>query len=128
MDRRSFIAGAIGAAAVAPAIAGPRQHAQATPLVTTYVTNVGDVLGTRLPGVKGGETVALVPVPRSYDNDSILVTTASRRPLGYLPTNQSRILAPMIAAGIPLQAQVVDVKTTPRPVIRLEISMVRAVA
>jgi len=131
MDRRIFIAGAAGALAAAPALAvgrGKPQNAASVPLVTTYVTNVGDVLGAHAPGVANGQLVHLKPEPRAYHRDTIVVVSESERPLGYLPINQSRILAPMIAAGIPLRAEVVEVKTTPRPTIRLAIAIAQATA
>lgn len=126
MRRRSFIAGAAaGAAAAAPGLGRARPEREEVPLLDTYLTNVADVCGDAPVGVVAGENLTLRGRPRPYDSRSISALRQDGRPIGYLPTNQSRILASLLAAGVLMQARVTRVRTGPRPGVAISVCVVR---
>ena len=63
---------------------------------------------------------------RAYDPHSIAVAAVDGRRLGYLPPSHGRILAPLIDAGLVLEARVVEARAGANPVLRLEITPARA--
>jgi hypothetical protein len=130
MKRRNFMIG-LGGAAVGglPSTALGRrppdrpERSRKRALFSTYVTNVDDVLGPEATPVDSATPVRLSRIPdRSYDPHSIAVETTRGVRLGYVPTNISRILAPMLEAGLPLAASVVATRNIPRRAIKIEIA------
>lgn len=132
MERRNFMIG-LGGAAVAglsstalgqPAPDRPPGHSPKKALFSTYVTNVDDVLGPGLIPVYPAASVRLRRTPdRSYDPHSIAVETMLGVRLGYVPTNIGRVLAPMLEAGLPLEACVIGTQSIPRRAIKIEIAL-----
>jgi glycerol-3-phosphate O-acyltransferase len=131
MKRRNFMIG-LGGAAIAglpTAVLGGRApdrlgRSQKRTLLSTYVTNVDDVLGREAIPVEAAAPVRLRRIPdRNYDPQSIAVETVGGVQLGYVPTNMGRILAPMLDAGLPLKAQVIGTRSIPRPTIKIEIAI-----
>lgn len=122
MDRRIFLtnpdAGAVGKPS--------ENHANPakTALLSTYVSNVDDHLGTDAIPVRQNTSVALARLAeQQYDACTIAVVTIEGRIIGYLPTSQSRLLAPLLDAGLKPVVRVAEVKTIPRPSIRIEIEL-----
>lgn len=131
MTRRNFMIG-LGGAAIAglPTAAMGRRapdrpgRSQKRTLLSTYVTNVDDVLGRGAIPVEAAAPVRLRRMPdRNYDPQSIAVETVLGVRLGYVPTNMGRILAPMLDAGLPLEAYVIGTRSIPRPAIKIEIAI-----
>ncbi len=126
MDRRSFFAVGGGFAAFLPGVgaaAVPTAANQPTPLISTYVTNIADTVGRGPLPVKAGSGVELRLVARAYDPDSVMVLSQEEVPLGYLPTNQSRLIAPLMRAGKLLSATVTGGRHGDRPSISISISL-----
>lgn len=131
MRRRNFMIGLCGAAvAGAPSTAVGRvppdrpEGSQKRALFSTYVTSVDDVLGRNAIPVDPAAPVRLSRIPdRSYDPNSVAVETIEGVRLGYVPTNIGRILAPMLEAGLPLDACVIGTRNTPLQAIEIEIAI-----
>ncbi len=121
MDRRSFIAAGGGLAAMLPGMAAAARHKM--PLVSSYVTNVAETAGRGALPVRAGDAAELRLVERAYDPDSVMVLSPQGVPLGYLPTNQTRLIAPLMRAGMRLPAAVTESREGDRPAIRISISL-----
>lgn len=123
MHRRGFLAGVAGGlfAGMPAALAGPPQTPRMARL-STYVTNVRDLLGPDTVAVQPGARLLLTRERgRAYDPGSIGVAMADATLIGYLPSAQSRVLAPMMDAGIAVSAVVTRVKAGPRPGVDIEV-------
>lgn len=126
MDRRLFLTGIGGglAGTLTGVHAAEKNVPASKALLSTYVTNVADFLGTDPVPVGRNAPLALTRVNnRAYDANTIAVATSKGRVIGYLPTNQSRIMAPLLDAGMQASARVADVKNYPRPAVRIEIAL-----
>lgn len=126
--RRAFLAGLGGLAALAPATAlgAVGRRPEEVRLPPSYVTN----LPAQLPmaSLQAGVPLRLVREPeRQYDPASVAVVATDGSRLGYLPADQSRMLAPLLDAGLPARAEVIAAGTSPRPFIRLGLSLGTAV-
>lgn len=120
--RRAFLAGLGGVAALAPvaAFGAARPLPQEIALPPSYVTNLPEQLPHE--AVEAGAELRLVREPeRRYDAASVAVFTRRGSRLGYLPTDQSRILAPLLDAGLPVRGEVIAAGTTPRPFLQLNL-------
>ena len=125
MDRRTFFAAAAGgiAAGAVPAAAVAQKAVSPRSLLSTYLTNVSEVVGASFLPVKSSDRVLLKVAPRDYDSRTVLAMTEEAQPLGYLPTNQARIIAPLLQSGMRLEARVTETRHLPRPSIRLDVLM-----
>lgn len=120
--RRAFLAGLAGVAAALPLTAsgavGRRRGEVRLP--PSYVTN----LPAKLPGSShgAGTQLRLRREPeRRYDPSSVAVLATDGTRLGYLPADQSRMLAPLLDAGLPARAEIVAAGNAPRPFLRLNL-------
>lgn len=116
LHRRAFMAGLGCATLVAPANAAvTAAHAGRLPLSRSYIVNMADQGMPQEASLRNGQMLSLRRQPeRAFDSNSIAVIWRERQ-LGYLPANQSRLLAPLMDAGFDLQAVLVEVKRQPRP-------------
>lgn len=118
--------GGLALAAAAPSVAAASQMRERVLLAPSYVVNLPDTGLLDAAGPSAGDILALVRDPqRRFDANSIGVHFRGER-IGYLPGNQSRLLAPMIDAGFELEASVTDVKHLPRRAVGLELYILRA--
>lgn len=117
--RRAFLAGVGGLAALAPSIATGAGAPVEIALPASYATNLPE----RLPrSVAAGMPLRLVREPeRPYDAASVAVLSGDGERIGYLPTIQSRMLAPLLDAGLSARGEVVAAGTSPRPFVRLNL-------
>jgi hypothetical protein len=124
MNRRHFLVGAAGCALVnvSAAAYGGNAAVKRTSGFSTYITNLRDVLGQDQIPLLPGEPLLLVRERmRGYDPDSIGVTKADGLPVGYLPSNQTKVLARVMDAGVPVSASVTRVKRSPTPTVHVDV-------
>lgn len=121
MERRSFmiLAGGLplSSAAFAPtAFSGHIVAGADAVLLKSYVTNLDTRGMVPLRSIDQDTPLALRrDRNRRYDRNSIAVTTLDDRMLGYLPTDQSRTLAPLIDAGLELTVTVLEIRPAHSP-------------
>jgi hypothetical protein len=123
VHRRLLLAGLGGAALAAPAYAAAfaTKESSRIPLSSSYVVNMADQDGIDVEALSRGQVFELRREPdRAFDSNSIAVMAGAQR-LGYLPANQSRLLAPLIDAGFALDAELVEATHQPRPSARLNL-------
>lgn len=124
MNRRMFmtVLGFSGAAA-GGAKAGPARVGRA-PAIRSYVTNVDDVFGPQPLALAKGAPLRLWPDPaRAYDQNTVVVGTTDRQPIGYLPRIQGQLIGPLLAAGFIATAEVTDIRGSPRRALHIAISL-----
>ncbi|HEV7277657.1 MAG TPA: HIRAN domain-containing protein [Devosiaceae bacterium] len=126
--RRAFLAGLGGLVALAPmtTLGAVGRRPEEVALPPSYITN----LPAELPPapLAAGAPLRLVREPeRPYDPASVAVLAADDSRLGYLPADQSRLLAPLLDAGLPARAEVVAAGTSPRPFVRINLFLGTAV-
>jgi hypothetical protein len=125
MYRRAFLA-AGGGLAVMGTIPAAAAVAEATAdeveLARTYIASLRPDMGEDLiPRVGDGLTLSREP-DRAYDPNSIVVHDGSGHKLGYLPADQSRLLAPLLDSGkFRLSGETLHSKATPRPEVQLRL-------
>lgn len=117
MFRRSFLAAAAGALALAPALAAgasPPPHPARHRLSSTYLTAID---AEALHGLTRGTQLELRADPaRRFEPGSAVAVFAANRRLGYLPGTAGRIVAPLLASGVvPLGAEATRVRTGTQP-------------
>ena len=120
MDRRLFLATLGGglAAGAGPSRSAPRAS---PPLINSYVTSIGQTGTGAVP--RSGERLLLSrDGARAYDSRSVLVSTMSGDPLGYLPATHAETIEPLLAAGFEAEAWVESSRTHPRPAVRIAIA------
>lgn len=130
MERRLFL-GAVGGSLALPLVgssAAARPTIAEPSTIESYVTNVADVANVRSLPEPGTPLVFTVDHGRSYDPQSVLVSTPEGRPLGYLPRDQGRIMAALLSSGVGIEGRVDAVKPVPRPSIKLSITVAGASA
>jgi len=113
------LGGAVFAAASATA-ASAVESRERVRLTKSYVVNLADsalVYDALIPGA----ALALMREPhRRFDASSIGVFQKGEH-IGYLPGNQSRILAPLMDAGFELEARVARAERSPHPAVDLQL-------
>ncbi len=108
--------------ATAASAASPLERVR---LMKSYIVNLADDALVS-DALALGAPLALTREPqRSFDASSIAVFHGDLH-LGYLPGNQSKLLAPMVDAGFALEASVVGVGRLPRPSVELDLYILRA--
>lgn len=120
--RRAFLAGLGGIAALAPvtAFGAARPLPEEIRLPPSYVTNLPEQLPRA--SLQAGAPLRLVREPqRRYDPASVAVLTSQGSRLGYLPADQSRMLAPLLDAGLAARGEVIAAGVVPRPFLRLNL-------
>lgn len=118
--------GGVALATATPSVVAASQMRDRVLLAPSYVVNLPDTGLLDEAGPSAGDTLALIRDPhRRFDANSIGVHFRGER-IGYLPGNQSRLLAPMIDAGFELEASVTDVRHLPRQAVSLELYILRA--
>lgn len=118
--------GGLTLAAAAPSVVAASQGADRVLLAKSYVVNLVDTAFLDPEGPSAGDALALVREPdRAFDANSIGVYFGDQR-VGYLPGNQSRLLAPMLDAGFELEANVTGARHLPRPAVDLELYILRS--
>jgi hypothetical protein len=123
MDRRLFLAAMGGGLATTVGTSGAAAGGRTAALISTYVSNVEQPrTGKALPG-QGCRLALRVEPTRSYDPQSVLVSTTDGETVGYLPPIHGRLIAPLLSAGFPVDARVTSSKSTPRPAVRIQISL-----
>lgn len=119
--RRSFVVGLGSAVAAAPLLAVPSAGAGRVSLGPSYIVNMADQAPLEGLSLQAGQPLALRRQPdRAFDPNSIAVLQGDRR-LGYLPANQSKLLARLLDGGFTIGADLLDITWQPRPSARLEI-------
>lgn len=122
MDRRLFLTNPDDGAVDTPTESSAKPAKSA--LLSTYVSNVDDHLGPDAIPVRQNTSVSLAKLAeKHYGTSTVAVVTIEGRMIGYLSTSQSRLLAPLLDAGLQPVARVAEVKTIPRPSIRIEIEL-----
>ena len=117
VHRRLLLAGLGSAALAAPAQAAVFRSKPngPVPLSSSYIVNMADQAGVDIAALTPGQALVLRREPgRAFDANSIAVMAGAFR-LGYLPANQSRLLAPLVDAGMDVSAELVEARHHPRP-------------
>lgn len=123
MNRRTFMA-ALGTGAAVGSVASSSATARQAPTISSYVTNVRDVFGVKQLPVGIGDKLRLwLDSSRKYDADTVVVGTEGKLPIGYLPPIHGRLVGPLIANGLTAQAEVEKVRNSPRPALRIAVSI-----
>jgi hypothetical protein len=134
MERRAFLAAAglaaagAGTASAGAGIGSVAQHSCARAagaealVVRSYLTAIPQAAAQCLAETGAGHRLRLSRAAhRRFDPQSVEVRNQAGELLGYLPGRESRILAPLLAHGLPLEARVVARRTEPRPGMDLDI-------
>lgn len=119
--RRHFMAGLGSAALAVPSSALSAPSGGRIAIADSYVANIADQDDPHNATLSPGQVLSLRREPeRAFDTNSIAVMCGQQR-LGYLPGDQSRLLAPMIDAGFTLGAVLVESREYPRPSLSLNL-------
>lgn len=123
MERRAFIASVAGlaagsaaaAAAAMPDLGVMPAGQKSSVLVRSYLTGLTSDAVWNTATLESGNRLCLARAPeRRFDPHSIEARSDTGELLGYLPGMHARILAPLLAHGLDLEARIVTLRHTPR--------------